>query len=79
MRTHTERLRRLGLAAEASERAAAADRESRNAEIEAAHLDGMSAREIAREVGMSPSAVHSIVVERTAARQRRIAQAAGLA
>lgn len=77
MRTHQERLRRLGEAARASEAVAAEDRAARDAAIEEADQDHVSVREIARAVGMSPSRVHSVILERTAARQARIAAAAG--
>jgi transposase len=78
MSAHQERLRRLGAAAKASDDLAANDREARDAEIEQADADGLSTREISKAVGMSASRIHAIVLKRTAARQARLARAAGL-
>jgi DNA-directed RNA polymerase specialized sigma24 family protein len=72
MRTRPERLRRLGAAYAASRDLHAGDREALHREIEAADLEDMSVREIARLSGVSPGRVHAIVVERTAARQDRL-------
>ncbi len=78
VRALAERLRRLGDAARASDQLAEEDREARNRAIEEADLEGWSNREIGRWVGMSPSAVHGIIVARTAARQAAAARAVGL-
>lgn len=76
---HDERLRRLGVAARASEELAKLDREALDSAIEAADLADLSTREIARYSGLPPSTVHAIVIRRTAARQARLAKAAGIA
>jgi hypothetical protein len=74
MQTRPERLRRLGAAYAASRDLHAGDREAVHAEIEAADRDGMTVREISRELAgaISPGRVHAIVLERTAARQERL-------
>lgn len=69
---HVERLRRTGAAERASRAVHEDDRQARDAAIEAAHLDGMSTREIGRAVGLDASTVHNVVVRRTAERQARI-------
>lgn len=79
MRATAERLRRLGDAARASETLAEADRLARNNAIEDAEREGWTNREIGRWVGMSPSRVHAILLDRAAARQAAAAKAAGLA
>ena len=79
MREHVERLRRLGDAARESQAIAEEDRQARDAAIEAASLDNMSSRDIARHVGLRPSSVHHIIVTRTAARQARLLRATGVA
>jgi AraC-like DNA-binding protein len=73
-----ERLRRLGAAARAAEQLAQDAREGRDAEIEQADVAGLGIRQIATDVGMSPSRVQRIVLERTAARQAGQARAVGL-
>lgn len=78
VRAMTERLRRLGEAARASEKLAEEDREARNRAIEEAEAEGWSNRDIARWVGMSPSTVHGIIVARVAARQAAALRAAQL-
>lgn len=78
MRTVIERVRRLAVAARASEELAGGDREARDAAIEAAELAGYSVREIADASRYSVARVHGIVVDRRAARQARQVQAARL-
>lgn len=72
MRTRPERLRRLGRAYHSSRQLHAGDRAALAEEIEAADLDGMTVREIARATGLSASRVQAIIVDRTAARQDRL-------
>lgn len=71
------RLRRLGAAAKTAAQTAEDAREARDAAIEEASFS-YSTRWIARHTGLSPSAVHDIVIRRTAARQAALARAAGL-
>lgn len=78
MQTLRERLRRLGEAVRISEELAADDREARDQVIEEADLAGLGVRQIAKDTGMSPARVNTIITERTAARQARQRQAAGL-
>ncbi|OLE29607.1 MAG: hypothetical protein AUG44_03405 [Actinobacteria bacterium 13_1_20CM_3_71_11] len=66
------------MAADNAEKAWADARTARDAEIEAADVDGASIRRIAREAGLSPSHVDRIVARRTAARQDRLLTATGL-
>lgn len=74
-----ERVRRLALAAQRSHDVWTADREARDQAIEDADLDGLSIREIADLTGLTNQRVHQVVLERTAARQHRLARAAGVA
>lgn len=64
-----QRLRRLADAATAAHQAWTDARQTRNDEIEAADLDGMGVRAIARETALSPAQVDRIVAARTAHRQ----------
>ena len=74
-----ERVRRLALAAQRSHAVWEVDREARDAAIEDADLDGFSLREIADLTGLTSQRVHQVVLERTAARQHRLAKKVGLA
>lgn len=76
MWTVRERLQRLGAAARRSDDVAKDDRETRDDAIEQASIEGLSVRQISHDVGLSPAAVHQIVISRTAARQQRLADAA---
>ncbi len=78
MRTHDEKLRRLGNAARQSAKLAEEDRHARDTAIEEAEQDGMRVREISRRVGLSVATVHGVLVVRAAARQEQIRRAAGL-
>lgn len=64
-----ERRRRLAAAARESKRIYEDDRETRDAEIEAADREGVGVREIARDMDMEPGNVHKIILARAAARQ----------
>jgi lambda repressor-like predicted transcriptional regulator len=72
------KVRRTAIAARNSEELAAGDREARDDAIEQAQAEGFSVREIATQAGMSASRIQAIVIDRTAARQQRLVQAAGL-
>jgi hypothetical protein len=76
--TTLQRLQRLAAAVRLSEDLAAADREARDAEIEAAELEGFGIRDIARATGLAPSRIQAIVIRRTAARQAALRRTAGL-
>lgn len=76
MWTVRERLQRLAAAARASDDLARGDRESRDAAIEQASIEGLSVRQIAYDTGLGHSAVQQIIVKRTAARQARLEAAA---
>lgn len=76
--TRGTRLRRLAAAAAAADQAHRNKVTARDDDIEAADLEGWAVREIARETGLSPTRVDQIVAARTAARQYRAEQLAGL-
>lgn len=71
-----ERLQRLGTAARSAAELAEDARETRDAAIEQASTEGLSVREISHDTGLSKSAVQQIVLVRTAARQKRLREAA---
>lgn len=72
MWTVRERLQRLAAAARRSAEIAYGDRESRDAAIEQASIEGLSVRQIAYDTGLGKSAIQQIVLKRTAARQARL-------
>jgi len=73
------RVRALAAAANRSQQLADDDREARDAAIEEAEGQGMSVREIANASGLSVGGVQGVILKRTAARQKRLREGAGLA